>query len=119
MLPVVPCRRAKRDRDTVTRILKLIELAAQAGLSLRTVQREISRGEGPVVTQLSQRRIGVAEADADAWLASRRRVPPGSKERQENGRERRECTSKAEAAQTPCRADRRSQSENPTRKSKS
>jgi predicted DNA-binding transcriptional regulator AlpA len=67
------------------RILNLNEFAARIGCSRRTIERAISRGEGPAITQVSERRIGVAEDDGDAWLSSRRRLPPGSKERAEKG----------------------------------
>ena len=57
-------------------ILPLKKIAAKHGTSLRNLQRMIARGEGPPVIQLSPRRVGIDEADDDAWLASRRKPRP-------------------------------------------
>lgn len=60
------------------RVLTLFEVAERLGCSRRTVERAIERGEGPTLTQISDRRIGVAEPDYLAWIESRRRPAPGS-----------------------------------------
>ena len=41
------------------RVLMLSEFAIMAGISLVTLRRLIARGEGPAVTKLSTRRLGV------------------------------------------------------------
>jgi excisionase family DNA binding protein len=61
------------------RILSLNEVAARLGCSRRTVERAISLGEGPALTSISARRIGVSEPDFEAWVAGRRRPAPGEK----------------------------------------
>ena len=61
------------------RILSLTEVAARLGCSRRTVERAISIGEGPTLTRISVGRIGVAEPDYEAWVASRRMPQPGPK----------------------------------------
>lgn len=60
------------------RILSLTEVAERLGCSRRTIERAISIGEGPSLTQISQRRIGVAEPDLEQWIARRRRPAPGA-----------------------------------------
>jgi predicted DNA-binding transcriptional regulator AlpA len=47
------------------------------GISVRHLERLNSLGEGPPLIQLGPRRVGIAEDDGEAWLASRRVVPPG------------------------------------------
>ena len=53
------------------RVLMLSEFAIMAGISLVTLRRLIARGEGPAVTKLSTRRLGVRVNHARAWLDSR------------------------------------------------
>ena len=53
------------------RVLMLSEFAIMAGISLVTLRRLIARGEGPAVTKLSTRRLGVRVSHARAWLDSR------------------------------------------------
>lgn len=60
------------------RILSLTEVAALEGCSRRTVERQISIGLGPDLVQISQRRVGVHEADYAAWIERRRRPAPRS-----------------------------------------
>ena len=43
----------------------------------RHVQRIISDGEGPPVVSLGKRAVGIVDEDADAWIAARRKTPPG------------------------------------------
>ena len=40
----------------------------------RTGEREMARGNSPVTTQLSARRVGILGADANAYVHARRRV---------------------------------------------
>ena len=49
-------------------------LGARLGVSPRTGEREMARGNSPVITQLSARRVGVLGADANAYVRARRRV---------------------------------------------
>ena len=60
-------------------VLSLDQAAQRAGIVRRTLERLLAVGEGPATIQLSKRRVGVAEDDLEAWLISRRRIPPGSK----------------------------------------
>ena len=46
-------------------------------MSVRHLERLISLGEGPPLIRLGARKVGIADDDFDAWLASRRVVPPG------------------------------------------
>jgi predicted DNA-binding transcriptional regulator AlpA len=60
--------------------MKLItrqEAAARASISLRHLERLIGNGQGPPLVRLGARRIAIVEADFEAWLSSRRQVPPG------------------------------------------
>ena len=60
------------------RILSKKEFAEQRmGRSVRHLERMIAVGEGPPIIKLGPRAVGIAEDDGDAWLASRRVVPPG------------------------------------------
>ena len=56
------------------RVYPIKEFWATLGVSLRTGEREIARGNSPVVTQLSTRRVGILGADANAYVHARRRV---------------------------------------------
>jgi hypothetical protein len=60
----------KVDLDRVTPLGKWFE---RVGLPGRSGRRLIRNGEGPVITQLSERRPGVRERDHLAWLEARRR----------------------------------------------
>ena len=60
------------------RILSKKEFAEQRmGRSVRHLERMIAIGEGPPIIKLGPRAVGIAEDDGEAWLASRRVVPPG------------------------------------------
>lgn len=61
-------------------ISTLNQFAARAKISRRHLDRLMSTGEGPPVIELGRRRKGIADDDGDAWLRSRRVVPPGFKE---------------------------------------
>jgi predicted DNA-binding transcriptional regulator AlpA len=56
------------DQD---RVLTLFEFATLAGISLVTLRRLIARGEGPTVTKLSTRRLGIRMRHAGEWLDAR------------------------------------------------
>jgi predicted DNA-binding transcriptional regulator AlpA len=58
------------------RVLTLAEFASIAGISLVTLRRLIARGDGPAVTKLSIRRLGVRVSHAMAWLDSRTSTAP-------------------------------------------
>lgn len=53
------------------RILNKDEAAAQAGISVRTLDRLEEEGEGPPRVRLGKRRIGYWETDLIAWLRAR------------------------------------------------
>jgi predicted DNA-binding transcriptional regulator AlpA len=59
------------DQD---RVLMLPQFASSAGISVATVRRLIARGEGPAVTKLSARRLGIRVRHAREWLDSRSQV---------------------------------------------
>jgi hypothetical protein len=61
------------DLDRVTPLAKWFE---RVGLPTRTGRKLIANGEGPAITQLSERRPGVRERDHLAWLDARRRSDP-------------------------------------------
>ena len=56
------------------------QFANRAGFSVRHLERLISVGEGPPIIRLGVRRVGIDDDDGDAWLRSRRVVPPSFKE---------------------------------------
>jgi hypothetical protein len=56
------------------RVYPIKEFWATLGVSPRTGERERARGNSPVITQLSSRRVGVLGADANAYVRDRRRV---------------------------------------------
>jgi hypothetical protein len=58
-------------------VRRIKSFAKKIGVSQRHVQRLIAAGEGPVLTELGKRIKGVTDDDGDAWLASRRKLPPG------------------------------------------
>jgi predicted DNA-binding transcriptional regulator AlpA len=47
------------------------------GRTVRHLERLLARGEGPPVVRLGPRAVGIDEADGEAWIASRRVLPPG------------------------------------------
>jgi predicted DNA-binding transcriptional regulator AlpA len=52
-------------------VLTLSQFASNAGISLVTLRRLIARGEGPAVTKLSTRRLGIRLRHARQWLDAR------------------------------------------------
>jgi transcriptional regulator with XRE-family HTH domain len=49
----------------------------RAGISVRHLERLLSKGKGPPTIDLGDRIRGLFDDDGDAWLASRRKAPPG------------------------------------------
>jgi hypothetical protein len=60
------------DQADLDRVLPLSEWFRRVGLPSRSGRRLIASGEGPVVTELTERRRGVRERDHLAWLEARR-----------------------------------------------
>jgi hypothetical protein len=52
-------------------VRSLREFAALAGISIATLRRMIKSGDGPVITRMSPRRIGIRCSHGDAWLEAR------------------------------------------------
>ena len=50
------------------RVLTLSEFAKIAGFSVVTLRRRIAGGNGPIITKLSERRIGIRVRHGRAWL---------------------------------------------------
>jgi hypothetical protein len=67
---------ADEDEVDLDRVTPLAEWFERVGLPARTGHRLIANGEGPTLTQLSERRPGVRERDHLAWLDARRRSHP-------------------------------------------
>lgn len=61
---------------TMDRVRTWREAAALTGLSVATLRRLVDRGEGPAVTQLSDRRVGFRESHLNKWLDRRVREQP-------------------------------------------
>jgi prophage regulatory protein len=60
------------ERSVTERILPIAETAKIAGLSRRTVYREVKAERFPKPVQLSIRRVGWRESEVDAWIKARR-----------------------------------------------
>ncbi len=58
-------------------VLTFDEAAKRASLTRRTIERLLSKGEGPATVSLGKRRRGILDVDLDRWLLSRRRAAPG------------------------------------------
>lgn len=56
-------------------VLSYNEAAERLTICRRQLERMIEDGEGPRVTQISERRVGIIEDDLVAWIMSRRKVP--------------------------------------------
>jgi hypothetical protein len=56
-----------------SQILTVRQWCALGGFSPRTGARILKSGSGPVVTQLSDKRVGIAVAAHKAWIAARAR----------------------------------------------
>jgi hypothetical protein len=57
-----------------SRVLAFGEWCALNGISERSGRRILNSGNGPTITRLSARRIGVTIANDRAWKASRERI---------------------------------------------
>jgi hypothetical protein len=78
MTPQEAERRRQVERDEPTqysdhRVLSFRQWCELNGFSVATGRRLISAGEGPIITQLSARRIGITIANNCTWQASRAR----------------------------------------------
>jgi hypothetical protein len=71
-MPSSPYETAPRD-EGVDYVRPLVETAAILGISLKVLKRMIAAGDGPTVTQLSERRIGIRDSHREAWLDARAR----------------------------------------------
>jgi hypothetical protein len=60
------------------RIHSFEDCAAAADLSPATFRRQVASGQGPIITRLSQRRLGVRGRHFCAWLDARAASPEGS-----------------------------------------
>jgi hypothetical protein len=60
----------ERDAD-LDRVTSFLAWCQRIGVSPATGRRLLSSGEGPRITRLSERRIGVRERDHRAWLDAR------------------------------------------------
>jgi predicted DNA-binding transcriptional regulator AlpA len=59
---------AREDDD---RVLSFREWCAKAGVSEATGRRLVARGEGPTITQVSVRRVGITGRHHREWLDRR------------------------------------------------
>ena len=59
------------DDDSRYRVLSFKQWCGQCGFGARTGRRILKSGDGPPVIQLSERRIGIRQTDALAWLEAR------------------------------------------------
>jgi predicted DNA-binding transcriptional regulator AlpA len=55
----------------VDRVLSLRQVAEAIGLGQSTLERMIAAGDGPVITRISPRRLGVRASHLRAWLDAR------------------------------------------------
>jgi predicted DNA-binding transcriptional regulator AlpA len=58
-------------------VLSLDQAAYRAGIVRRTLERLLAEGNGPAKVQIAKRRVGILEADLEAWILKRRRPAPG------------------------------------------
>ena len=61
------------------RVLTYGEAAKRIGIVRRSLERLISKGEGPATIHVTARRRGILEADLEKWLLSRRHPSPGER----------------------------------------
>ena len=68
-------REAERDRAVDDlRVLTKRQCAEICDISIWTFQRLIDAGKGPIITRISDRRIGVTVGNLRRWQASRERA---------------------------------------------
>jgi hypothetical protein len=65
----------KFEPDDDNRVLPFAHWCELAGFSKATGRRVLASGEGPIVTHLSTRRIGIRVRDHKRWLDRRARTP--------------------------------------------
>jgi len=58
-------------------VLSLDQAAYRIGVVRRTLERLLANGTGPAKVQIGKRRVGILEADLEAWLLKRRLPAPG------------------------------------------
>jgi hypothetical protein len=63
---------ASDNQPDLDRVTPLTDWFRRIGLPTRSGRRLIASGEGPVITELTERRRGVRERDHIAWLEARR-----------------------------------------------
>jgi predicted DNA-binding transcriptional regulator AlpA len=72
-------RQSERDRalhlDNDHRVLTFRQWCELNGFSAATGRRLINTGEGPIITQLSSRRIGITIGNNRRWQEARARKP--------------------------------------------
>ena len=68
------CNRAFDDQRVMTKR----QCAEVNGISIWTLERLLKAGKGPVITQTSDRRIGITVANNRAWQQSRERTSANS-----------------------------------------
>ena len=51
------------------RVLTYGEAAKRIGIARRSLERLISKGEGPAIIHITARRRGILEADLEKWLS--------------------------------------------------
>jgi hypothetical protein len=67
--------RSERDRALDDqRVMTIPQWCEVCGFSLVTGRRLLKAGKGPVVTQISDRRVGITIANNRRWQASRERA---------------------------------------------
>jgi hypothetical protein len=72
-------RRHERDRALDDqRVMTIPQWAEVNGFSIWTAQRLLKAGKGPVITQISDRRIGITVANNRKWQAARERTSASS-----------------------------------------
>jgi predicted DNA-binding transcriptional regulator AlpA len=62
---------AEQDSYPDDTVITIKQWCQRAGISYATAQRLIAAGDGPTITKLSTRRLGVRGRDHRAWLDSR------------------------------------------------
>jgi hypothetical protein len=72
-------QRHARERNAMRNNKSIPARARSEGFAPRTLYTEIEQGRGPVVTQVSPRRKIIEDEHWEAWLAARRKYPPGQK----------------------------------------
>lgn len=58
--------------DTARHVVPFQSAAREVGLSPTTLRRMCREGDGPILLQISTRRLGIRRGDLDAWVESRK-----------------------------------------------